>query len=281
LKKLLSKSEPSSRNVKGSTVLSGKPQQQNLAIDMSKGRSAQRSTDEYLDSWNAKLDVKNKENIPEKNTAKQKRFIDPQPNARALEWDENFLDGEPGPSEQPEPSGRKRPHESEDDEESDQSDDQGFQADRRPPDPRKREAASSKRARIESEGEDEEAEVRRQNRVRAEAALQASARDQEADDDAADDEVDDDNDDENDDESQAPPATQAKAIARIKTAIAKPERIQVRKPWSPRDEAHLEELIAEHGCKWSIIEKNGHFEREVNQGALKDKARNLKVAYLK
>jgi hypothetical protein len=43
----------------------------------------------------------------------------------------------------------------------------------------------------------------------------------------------------------------------------------------------LIEAIEQFGCSWSLIAKNVEFEDDRDQIALKDKARNMKVAFLK
>jgi len=72
-------------------------------------------------------------------------------------------------------------------------------------------------------------------------------------------------------------------LARLNTAraaISKRER-QTRVPWSEADAQFLINAIQEFGCSWSTINKLGDWEFERDQVALKDKARNMKVAFLK
>lgn len=60
-------------------------------------------------------------------------------------------------------------------------------------------------------------------------------------------------------------------------------KVQVRRPWSRHDEELLIRYIGEYGCSWSYIAKLPSWElmRDNMQVDLKDKARNLKVAFLK
>ncbi|EEY15979.1 conserved hypothetical protein [Verticillium alfalfae VaMs.102] len=78
-------------------------------------------------------------------------------------------------------------------------------------------------------------------------------------------------------------------------------RVQHRVPWSNRDVSKLIDLIATLGCNWSLIEQGAnprtgqstkdeeptgydperHFEDRRGQQAIRDKARNLKVDFLK
>ncbi|KAI8722188.1 hypothetical protein NCS52_00362000 [Fusarium sp. LHS14.1] len=57
---------------------------------------------------------------------------------------------------------------------------------------------------------------------------------------------------------------------------------QKRIPWTDHDTNLLIDLIAECHCRWSLIEKrgDGRWEKERNQQACRDKARNLKVQFL-
>jgi hypothetical protein len=87
--------------------------------------------------------------------------------------------------------------------------------------------------------------------------------------------------DEAEEATPLPTATQAKEAARARVARAKPFESQTRTPWSVHDEQELIRLIEEYGCSWSKLMLLGHFERDTNEVALKDKARNMKVAFLK
>ncbi|KAL8892833.1 MAG: hypothetical protein Q9215_000197 [Flavoplaca cf. flavocitrina] len=89
-----------------------------------------------------------------------------------------------------------------------------------------------------------------------------------------------------------PPASQAEiyqlANSKAKERVAlRPKRTQTRKPWSVEEIDRLLELIEEHGLSWSLLKKLDHAHRdgpllqERDQVALKDKARNIKLDYLK
>ncbi|KAI0877955.1 hypothetical protein GGS24DRAFT_46525 [Hypoxylon argillaceum] len=57
---------------------------------------------------------------------------------------------------------------------------------------------------------------------------------------------------------------------------------QIRERWSDVDTDHLIDLIADRnlGCSWAAMEKEGGFQTSRSQQAIRDKARNLKKAYL-
>jgi hypothetical protein len=83
-----------------------------------------------------------------------------------------------------------------------------------------------------------------------------------------------------------PSATQTVAAARQKSALQRQQnaRTQSRTQWSDHDTELLVSMIEEVGCSWALIAKTAEFEdgkRNEDQVGLKDKARNLKVAYLK
>jgi hypothetical protein len=93
------------------------------------------------------------------------------------------------------------------------------------------------------------------------------------------------NDDEEDSEEDAPPPTakEVREAARIRVAQNRPYTSQTRIPWSENDQEELKRLIEHYGCKWSVLALKANFERDhgIDEVALKDKARNMKVAYLK
>jgi hypothetical protein len=86
-----------------------------------------------------------------------------------------------------------------------------------------------------------------------------------------------------DEEEDIPPPTAAEVqdLARMVVSQMKRPRVQSRTPWSQHDEKHLIDLIAEHGTSWSLLDKLGHFDRETTEVGLKDKARNLRAAWEK
>lgn len=238
-----------------------------------------RRTADYLAVWDAHDRDKNKENRPLSGREKEKpakRFIDAQANAQKVQW-ESQSSQEAGPS--------KRKHTLvETDDESD-SQDEGFQADRRNPNPNRRmevpagrhlspapvRRPSPKRARVQEDEPAAQAVRRRQQQ--AEAELQASARREDSeglDEDA-------------DEDPPRPSASQVGAAARREAVIARQRTVetQTRIPWSEADAEHLVDLIEDMGCSWSAIHQAGGFQVERGQVALKDKARNLKVQYLR
>jgi hypothetical protein len=241
-----------------------------------------RPTSEYVGLWNAHSNDKNKENRPmsqqSKVPAKKFSLLDRQPNAQTACWESSSQGSAAGPS------NRKRARQ--DREDTEESEDQGFQHDRRIPDPSRRTAAPPahrripvqatpsppKRARIQpsnnslSVGGDE----RHSSQDRAEAALQASARRGALDDD--------------EDEDDTPRFTQVSQAARLASVRKKAMNeapVQRRTAWSEPDTHHLIHLVGEYGCSWTTIAKMEGFEVKRGQVALKDKARNIKVNFLK
>ena len=179
-------------------------------------------------------------------------------------------------------SSRKHSRDVRDDEESDVSEGSGFQSDSRVPNPNKRAKLSaslptqvrrvSNAATHRLPEVAEEDDITLQNRINLQRALQAGAQeDYETANISA-------------DEDTVPDSTQARATAKVAVArakVAKPPRVQTRKPWSLEDENHLVDLIENYGTSWSILLQQSDFEREETQVGLKDKARNLKVAFMK
>jgi hypothetical protein len=253
------------------------------------GGDVMRGTQEYLSSWESHNREKNKENRPisdrEKANTSKRSLLDRQANARKIEWD---FDNSSGPSNAKRP--RQEESESSESSEGAEDEDQDFQLDRRIPDPSRKTAAStarrrsptpvrpspSKRARVQSV-EDEVARARLSNRQRAEAALQASARGSAP--------YDEDEDVDEDDALNTPPPSYANINAASRLAVVQAKQAsretQKRVPWSERDTQHLIDLIEDYGCCWAEISKAGRFEHDRGQVALKDKARNLKVTFLK
>jgi hypothetical protein len=97
----------------------------------------------------------------------------------------------------------------------------------------------------------------------------------------ADDDDDDDDDEEEEEDPQPPSFSQVASTARTITRHLASTRVQTRTPWSEDDNDQLISLIEQFGCSWALIEQQGNFEREVNQVALKDRARNMKVTFVK
>ena len=89
-----------------------------------------------------------------------------------------------------------------------------------------------------------------------------------------------------------PPASQAEiyrlANSKAKERVAlRPKKTQTRNPWSEEEINRLLELIDDHGLSWSLLKKLDHLHKDGpvlqdrDQVALKDKARNIKLDYLK
>ncbi|CCU77709.1 MYB DNA-binding domain protein [Blumeria hordei DH14] len=86
------------------------------------------------------------------------------------------------------------------------------------------------------------------------------------------------------DEIESPKATPINTVARGTTARPRTTSsgVQIRTPWSYDDEQLLREGIETYGCRWSYLSTilEG-WDRRRDQVALKDKARNMKVSYVK
>jgi hypothetical protein len=184
---------------------------------------------------------------------------------------------------------RKRSHEERD--ATEESEDEGFEEDRRAPDPNRKIAApvvSPKRRRVQSTpldvDDDEEAQRRSDEQLQTDAKRaadqkrRAAIRDRER---QA--ELEEEDEDDDDDLDRGRHYTQVASTARVNAQKATmPNRQpQKRTKWSLADEQHLIDLIEQHGCSWALIQKFGNFEMERDQVALKDKARNMKVTFLK
>lgn len=152
------------------------------------------------------------------------------------------------------------------DEEDEDEDDEAFQTDTRPTDPARvvRPAVRSpKRPRVEDSESSGDQPRHRREREREPS--------------------------ESEEELEAPPSppisAKVKAVAKVNVANATiPTRqTQGRQKWSDNDEAELIRLVGEHGCAWSRLVELGDWEivRPNFQVQLKDKARNIKVSYLK
>lgn len=75
----------------------------------------------------------------------------------------------------------------------------------------------------------------------------------------------------------------AKELARINTAARAKKKTQSRKAWTDLETEVLINLISEHGTSWKLLKDKdvGKVLVDRDQTALKDKARNIKFDYLK
>lgn len=75
----------------------------------------------------------------------------------------------------------------------------------------------------------------------------------------------------------------AKELAKINTAARAKKKTQSRKAWTDLETETLINLISEHGTSWKLLKDKdvGKFLVDRDQTALKDKARNIKFDYLK
>ena len=97
------------------------------------------------------------------------------------------------------------------------------------------------------------------------------------------------------DDPPAPPSTaqiykQVNSQAKVRTAQLAPKKPQTRKPWTDEEVQLLIDLIENHGTSWALLKSIDFDKNEVagknilrdrDQVALKDKARNMRVDYLK
>jgi len=76
----------------------------------------------------------------------------------------------------------------------------------------------------------------------------------------------------------------ANSAAKERTNL-QPRLPQIRRPWSDEETSQLLDLIEDHGISWSLLKKEdqegGGLLQDRDQVALKDKARNMKVDYLR
>ena len=87
-----------------------------------------------------------------------------------------------------------------------------------------------------------------------------------------------------------PPSSTLGAYQRSKSkaqevTASQPKKVQVRKAWTDEETGLLLDLIEEHGTSWRLLKQidfeNNHVLRDRDQVALKDKARNMKLDFLK
>lgn len=79
--------------------------------------------------------------------------------------------------------------------------------------------------------------------------------------------------------------TNVNQLAKEKKVMMEPKRPQTRQPWSEEETGVLLDLIGEYGTSWKLLKDRDFLEDNVLEGrdqvALKDKARNMKLDYLK
>lgn len=228
--------------------------------------------------WNAHSSEQEKENRPTsiRQVSKKPSLLDRQPGAHKVSWDDYSQEVS---------ADRKRNHPpQEESEDSNVSQDEGFQNDERIPNPTLREAAPPARHRARSTDKRPPKRVRvdspeakeylRRERELMEELLQASAGPQS---------------DEEDAEEDIPRPTfeEVKHIgqqnrARRRQALPSTQRpTQKRIPWSKADEMELIDVIENHGTSWTLVQDIARLEVPRGQVQLKDKARNIKVDYLR
>ncbi|CZT04604.1 hypothetical protein WAI453_007786 [Rhynchosporium graminicola] len=242
----------------------------------------QRPISEYTAAWNENSKEKNKEN--HKPTAKvaKSRLIDRQANAQKIAWNES-QDGIAAPSP------KKRPLV---EEESEESDDHGFQEDQRavdisrrviaPPGPSH---ARNRSGTLPPSKKQRREQVEASPRVESSRAAAQRGPEQSQLERARREPVDESDSDSDSDmaEGHPPPtATQVSVASRIATARSRGVQApRGRIPWSDRDSRILTRRIEKHGCAWATIFNLGRWDVTRDQVAIKDRARNMKVNHLK
>lgn len=223
------------------------------------------------------LAEQNKENLPQNELAfvspqKKRSFIARQPNAQKVSF-ESQRSPQPGPSASR--SKRARPdaeYEVEEDQESDVSQDDGFQTQVDLPRVSKpNQAAGIKRPSSAAASSRPPKRTRltqgRERSVTLDPELQAAVNEA----------------------NGQPPLSQiqiynaARAQSKIATAHHVQKRVQRRTPWTDEETETLQDLIGTYGVSWSLLKSMdvGKVLTERDQVALKDKARNMYIDYLK
>ncbi|RDW64255.1 hypothetical protein BP5796_10757 [Coleophoma crateriformis] len=242
-----------------------------------------RPIEQYVASWDSVTREKNKENRPTAQELKEtrgvkRRYVDPQPGAQKIQFDSQEETS-------PEPPRRKRVRlETEVSESEDE--DAVFQTDQRRPELPRRESTPIQRepspepspepAPEPSPELDKRRSPKRKVTVNGRGSGRRRQRQPSPDEDIVS--------DNNDDDEPPPTFSSVAAIAKqegTRARARRPTMSQTRIPWSEHDSSLLVKLIGEYGSSWTQIEQRGGFEVSRGQVGLKDKARNMKVAYLK
>ena len=257
--------------------------------DHEAGEMPPSSTAEYLKDFDEYIIDKNKENHlisgRAKPQAKKFSLLDRQANATKVAWEGLSQASTAGPSKQ-----KRRRTESET---TDESDVPRFQEDPRVPDPLRRAKAAVASHRTPNDKPSPAKRVRTESPVRGPAVAagqiggvvrtrQSPVPHRDHSRRAV--SIDDPENQNDDSEDDRPPYSQIKLAAAqqaMKARLKNGRPVQRRVAWSEHDEDHLVYLIEKYGCSWSQLQSIGDFEHPRDQVALKDKARNLKVTYLK
>ncbi|KAI9800730.1 MAG: hypothetical protein M1833_003146 [Piccolia ochrophora] len=251
-------------------------------------QAAPQSSSTVLVRYGRQQREKNKENVSDRRDeptteANRRFFNETQDGAERVEWDDDDEDNVKSQHQAPQMSPRrnKRARDEDDDEVSDVSDDSGFQEDRRPVNVNRREEArvparkvrirgsQSQPLRSSSPGE----QLRRDASASALQRVSSPARNS--------------RNNSQQGSSARPDAdaidyTQVNAIAKREVALRGPPKVQIRRPWSKEACKSLIDHIEMCGTSWAEIErKRDPLLAGRDQVGLKDKARNMKVDFLK
>jgi len=201
-----------------------------------------------------------------------RQYIDPQPGAQRVEWSESGFSQDVRSSSR----GIKRNYAAvtvEDDVEPDPSQDEGFQQDNRNQD-----IAGKRRSKPQAA-----ARVPSQLQQPAKRARMTEGEDEDGNHDV--DAAVDDYNNAGDPPDSTLGAYQSSKTRALAMTASQPKKVQVRKAWTDDETGTLLDLIEEHGTSWRLlkeIDDNGHsILRGRDQVALKDKARNMKLDFLK
>ena len=203
----------------------------------------------------AKSNERNKEN---RQPTERKRLVDRQAGAHRIEFTEDDSQATPARSTQKRPVIEKDSSESDSDSDSD-----SYEEDVRE-DPVRQNPRPQKRTKTVAQELDEVAQAMQRNTERnRHDELRASGR--------------------ADEDEEAPRSTYAEVNQRSKESARRfaPPSTQQRVFWTDVECEQLIELIAEHGSNWATIALKGSFHHNRGQVGLKDKARNMKVDFLR
>lgn len=200
------------------------------------------------------------------------QYIDPQPGAQRVEWsDSGFSQDMPSTS-----RGTKRNHATVEDEmDLEPSQDEGFQQDTRDQDVAANRQNKPGSAQGTAQGRSQ------QYAKRARMTAQDASEDI---DNGIETAVNDYN-----NANEAPDSTlgvyQDSKTRALAASASQPKKVQVRKAWSDEETGTLLDLIEEHGTSWRLLKEIDDNNHKILQGrdqvALKDKARNMKLDFLK
>ncbi|KZF20468.1 hypothetical protein L228DRAFT_285170, partial [Xylona heveae TC161] len=251
-----------------------------------------RSSQQMLEQYTIGKSLQRREHDAEQQQGRPKRnFIDRQPDASRVEFDDPPGSGQPTPV----PVGRasrkrKLANRSNEGDEDDDQDD-AFQQDTRPTnaEARRREAPVAARRQaireMSTEHHDDDAEdahevEQQQQRERRERREQREQRQERASEDAAREFTPTSRGQSHLDDDPGSVYQQVQAEARRRVATRLPPKVQTRQKWSTEETSLLIRCVQKYGTSWSRIVQSEPLFNDRGQVGLKDKARNIKFDYL-